>query len=241
MAAEPIPTPEAEESVRDATKRLARALESQDCDKISEFNISSRLVEDEEARCETLTTLFRDREVLGVQELTGGGVVDYEYGDYGITAVLVVEDDGLHHLAYADNLLEGETVDTPPAEEFDDVAEAAFDALVERDCEAFVDVANPRHGRGATEPEAVCAYVDANPLPALVESYPELRPESLGGNSDHALYSVSTPEETLTMVLGRAEDPGDGLSSTYEPLPKKAPEYGFVDLIATDPATAPEG
>ncbi len=209
----------------------------EDCKDISQFNLSSRPVEDKEARCEGLVSLLGGRKVLGSEEFDSGGVVDYEYGELGATAVFVVEDDGRFHLAYADTLLEGESVGTKPAEEFDAAADDAFAALSEADCDAFIEVANQRHGPGTAEEDAICDYVDANPVPGLVESFPDLEPELLGANADYALYSLSTPDQFLTMVLGRAEDP-KALSETYEPLPKDAPEFGFVDLIPTDPAEA---
>jgi len=233
----PLEPPQPKESIDDAVKRLAKALDSEDCKDISEFNLSSRPIEDEEARCDGLITLLGGRKVLGSEEFSSGGVVDYEYGELGVTAVFVVEDDRRFHLAYADTLLDGESVGTKPAEEFDAAAEDAFTALSESDCDAFIDVANQRHGPGTAEEDAICDYVDANPLPALVESFEELEPELIGANADYALYSLATPDEVLTMVLGRAEDSKE-LSETYEPLPDDAPEFGFVDLIATDPAEA---
>lgn len=235
--AEPLAPPQPKESIEAAVERFDSALESENCEGVSKFNLSSRPIADEEARCESLTFLA-GRKLLGSEQFGSGGVADYEYGDSGVTAVFVVEDDRRFHLAYVDTLLDGQSVGTEPAQEFDAAAEDAFTALSTRDCEAFVEVANQRHGPGAAPMGAICDYTDANPVPALVESFPDLEPELIGSNADYALYSLATPDQVLTMVLGRADDP-KGLSETYKPLAQDAPEFGFVDLIPTDPAKTP--
>ncbi|MDQ2675388.1 MAG: hypothetical protein M3Y34_01145, partial [Actinomycetota bacterium] len=231
---EPIAPPRAKESIEDAAERLTRALESGNCKEILEFDLSSRPSADEKARCEGLTTLLGGRKVLGSEEFKAGGVVDFEYGELGASAVLVVERDGRYHLAYVDTLLEGESAGTPAADEFDRAAADAFAALRDGDCDAFIQVANPRHGPGAAEKSAICDYVKASPVPGLAKSFPELKPMRLGANADYALYALATPDGFWTMVLGRAEDP-QMLSESYEPLPADAPEFGFVDLIPTVP------
>ncbi len=227
---EPLPPPRAIESLDDATNRLRKALEAGGCEDISAFNLSSRPTADEEARCNVLIALLGGSKVLGSEEFKAGGVADFDYGETGASAVFVVEDDGRYHLAYVDTLLQGVSAGTRPAREFDAAAAAAFVALRDRDCAAFAEVANPRHGPGALDGDAACDYVEANPVPGLAASDPELEPELLGANADYALYGLATPEEFVTMVLGRAEDPED-LPASYDPLPEDAPEFGFVDLI----------
>ena len=234
LTAEPLAPPRAKETIEDATTRFTKALDAGNCTEISEFNFSSRPIADERARCEGLVTLLGGRKTLGSEELDAGGVADFEYGESGASAVFVVEDDGRHHLAYVDTLLDGESVGTRAAGGFDPAAEGAFAALRDRDCDAFIEVANPRHGPGAAERGAICDYVRANPVPGLVKAFPELEPVRLGANADYALYSLATPRQFWTMVLGRAEDP-EILSESYEPLPADAPEFGFVDLIPTVP------
>jgi hypothetical protein len=231
--------PKAKESAEQASARFAEAISSDDCKDVYELNPISRAQYDTKERCE----LFRTRlahEVAGAEDFPGGAVIEYETGRTTQRVVAVLDADGLFHVVLFDSLLEGESIGTEPATEFDAAAESALGALADRDCDAFSEVAHLRYGPGgAPEPEATCEFVEQNPIPNMLDAYPDATLEPLGGNRDYAFYGFATPAAHVTFVMARQEDP-KGLPEAVDPLPDDAPEHAFVGLYLTNSGDDPD-
>jgi len=230
--AEPLGPPEAKESIKEAEARIAKAVASDDCDVVNELIPTSRSQLATEIRCEYLRRLD-GLEVLGSESFPGGGVIDYQFGDRVLTAILLVDTDGLYHVALYDPFNPKESVGTKPAKQFDAAADAAVEALADGDCDAYVATLHRRFGRGAAAPEnQICDLVEPNQVQAVRKVDPSAEPESLGGNGSYAFYSLGTPGYNLTLVLARQTD--EGVPEGVEPLPKDAAEYAYVDAYLTN-------
>jgi hypothetical protein len=88
-------------------------------------------------------------------------------------------------------------------------------------------------------PDQVCAFLDNSALTTFLASNPRAKPVRLGGNQDYAFYAVSGPQANFTIVMARESD--SGAAPGTPPLPKGAPEYGFVDAYQTNPPVKPAG
>jgi hypothetical protein len=106
------------------------------------------------------------------------------------------------------------------------------EALADKECNAFLDVAYRSPGRFAGGREQVCTFVEQNPIANAFEAYPKAKTKRLGGNGAYGFYSVSTPSVHYTVVL--AQQTEKGRPPEAPPLPKGAAEYGFVDAIVTN-------
>jgi hypothetical protein len=228
-----IKPPASQESVKDAEKNIMFLLASDDCDAINELNpVSRQEVLNTEERCESLKRLD-GLKVRGAEEYgDGGAVIDFASGKRAVSAVLIRDQDGRFHVAFIDLFRGVPSVDTKLAKQFDDAAERAVEALADKDCDAFVDVAYRRFGRGAGSTEQVCPRVEQNPFASAFEAYPKAKVKRLGGNEAYAFYSVSTPGVHYTIVL--AHETEKGAPKGAPPLPKGAAEYGFVDAYVTN-------
>ena len=230
LTGKPLALPKPKESIEEAAARIEEAIASEDCDVVNELHPLGRPQLRTDERCEALRKRL-DFELASSDEFDGGGVLDYENGT---SAVLILDADGLHHIALIDSLLEGESAGTNSAGQFDNAAKDVVAALEQRDCDAFIDAAHRRYGPGAApERETTCTFVENNPITTMREQYPRADLESLGGNADYALYGFATPAIHLTLVMARQDDP-ESLPETLEPLPKDAAEYGFVGLFVTN-------
>ena len=230
--AEPLGPPKAKESIKEAEARIAKAVASDDCDVVNELIPTSRSQLATDIRCEYLRRLD-GLEVLGSESFPGGGVIDYQFGDRVLTAILPVDTDGLYHVALYDPFNPKESVGTKPAKQFDAAADAAVEALADGDCDAYVAILHRRFGRGAAAPEnQICDLVEPNQVQAVRKVDPSAEPESLGGNGSYAFYSLGTPGYNLTLVLARQTD--EGVPEGVEPLPKDAAEYAYVDAYLTN-------
>jgi len=223
----------AQESVKEAEGKIMFLLDSDDCEAINELNpVSRQEVLNTEERCEYLKRLD-GLKVRGAEEYgDAGAVIDFASGKRTVSAVLIRDQDGLLHVAFIDLFRGVPSVDTKLAKQFDDAAERAVEALADKDCDAFLDVAYRRFGRGAGSTEQVCPRVEENPIAALFEAYPKAKVKRLGGNEAYGFYSVSTPAVHYTIVL--AHETEKGAPPEAPPLPKGAAEYGFVDAYPTN-------
>jgi hypothetical protein len=225
--------PAAQESIGEAEKKIRFLLASDDCDAINELNpVSRQEFLNTEDRCELLKRLD-GLKVRGAEEYgDAGAVIDFASGKRTVSAVLIRDRDGLFHVAFIDLLRGVPSVDTRFAKQFDGAAERAVEALADKDCDAFLDVAYRRPGRFAGSREQVCTFVEQNPIANAFEAYPKAKTKRLGGNEGYGFYSVSTPGVHYTVVL--AEQTEKGAPPEAPPLPKGAAEYGFVDAIVTN-------
>ncbi len=228
----PLDPPKSKESIDEASERFADVIESGDCDEIVALGALSRKTADEEARCKLFEARLAEAEAAGSEAYgDGGGVIDYEASGREFSAVLVLDQDGLYHLAYFDVFLGEPSVGTEQAKEFDDAADEAVEALQERDCDAVLAVSHSRLGPGALDEDAACTFVENNPIAGIFEVYPEAELESLGGNASYAFYGLAGPGSYQVLVMARQSD--DQLPEGAEPLPKGAPEYAFAGVFRT--------
>jgi hypothetical protein len=159
-------------------------------------------------------------------------VIDYRDGMSTISAVLVLDRDGLYHVAFLNPFNQGPTVGTPYAQQFDRAAKEAVEALEKGDCAAYLEVVFRRIGLGAGDKPRVCAFVDENPIGNLLAAQPDAELERAGGNADYGFYTLSTPAVNLTIVLARERD--EGAPPNAPDLPAGAAEYGFVSAYPTN-------
>jgi len=230
--AEPLGPPKAKESIQEAEARIAKAVASDDCDVVNELIPISRIQLVTDTRCEYLRRLD-GLEVLGSESFPGGAVIDYQFGVRVLTAILLVDADGLYHVALYDPYNPQESVGTKPAKQFDAAANAAVEALADGDCDAYVAILHRRFGRGAAAPEnEICGLVEPSQVQAVREVDSSAEPKSLGGNGSYAFYALGTPAYNLTLVLARQTD--KAVPEGVEPLPEDAAEYAYIDAFLTN-------
>ena len=228
----PLEPPQAKESLSEAQRRIDDLVNGDDCDEINTLNPITRTALNTPEHCDYLQQLA-GLEVVGKQEVPGGGLIEYERGEGVVTAILIVDSDRRYHVALLDPLNPGRTVGTPFAHEFDRVAAEAVEALQEPDCGRYLDLAH-RYGRAASlKPDEACEALTPNPVQAVLATAPSAKPTSLGGNSRYAFYSLASPSLQITMVLARQTN--EGLPKGIDPLPADAPEYAFIDGYQTSP------
>ena len=227
-AGPPLGFAEPKETLDEAQERIAEAVASEDCETVNELNPLSRPTLATDERCEYLRRID-GRHVTGASEYgEAGAVIDYATGIGTVSAVLIRDEDGLYHVAFLNPFNKSESVGTPYAKEFDDAAKDAIRALRERDCDAYLEVVFRRFGRGAGDEDAICSFVEENPVANLFEAQPDARVEKAGGNSAYAFYEVGTPGAALVMVLARADE--DVAPPDAPELPEGAAKYGYVDI-----------
>lgn len=235
----PLGVAKAKESIDEAVARIRRLIDSEDCEKVNTLNPLAVPALDTDERCEVLRERL-DLKVIDAEDFRAGGVIDYEFGEVGASAVTIIDADGRHHVAFIDALLEGESVGSELDKAFDEVADDALTALEDRDCDAFIAVAHRRYGPGAAPDRGqTCEFVENNPIPGVLQRYEEAELVGIGGNQDFAFYGLGAPAVHLTLVLARQEDPRP-LPASFEPLPDDASEHAFVTMYVTNRAGAPE-
>jgi hypothetical protein len=235
--ARPIGPPKAKESIKDAEKRIARTVESEDCDVVNELNPISREPLDSRTRCKYLQRLD-GLPVLGSDSFGGAGVIDYRFADRVLTALLIVDTDGLYHVALFDPLNPKPSVGTKFAkQEFGRAVDDATRALADSDCDAYIEVAHRRFGRGARPEKEICELIEPNPVQAIRSTDPDAKPEPLGGNASYAFYMLGSPGINFTLVLGRQTDAA--LPEGIDELPKGSAEYAYIDAYLTNRRAQP--
>jgi hypothetical protein len=237
-SAAPIGPPPQKETLGEAQKRIASALGSGDCDKIVALTLAAKSASSKtrEALCGVLKKGLAGATPTAGQSFKGlAGVLDYKVGARHLSAVLVRTDDGLYHVAFVDRFESGPTVGTPLAHQFEAAANAGFDALRKKDCDAYLEVVYAVSGVGARGREAVCPAVEHNPVNAVTTRTPSARPKLIGGNGYFAFYGVDGPLY-VTLALAR-EAPSQrptGLPPAVMALPKGAPEYAVLRAYLTN-------
>lgn len=216
----------------EAVDRIGAAGFSGDCAKINALTALSRPYD----ACKGLEDLVGQPVRAIASYGDAGGVIAYGSGEGVRNAILIVDSDGLFHVPLVDPIDTTQSIGTPFAAQFDAAARDTVDAMRARDCDRFRRVALVRFGSGAV-PDQVCEFLDNSALTAFLASNPGAKPVRLGGNQDYAFYAVSGPQANFTMVMARESD--DGVATGTPPLPKGAPEYGFVDAYQTNPPVKP--
>jgi hypothetical protein len=230
-SAEPLGPPKAKESIDEAQARIAKAVASDDCDKVNELNPINREALDTAARCEYLQRLD-GLKVLGAEKFESAGVIDYEFADRVLSALLVVDSDGLYHVLLFDAYNPKQSVGTEFAEqEFDQAVNRAVEALADGDCKAYLEVAHRRFGRGSRPDNEVCETIEPNPVQLIRDADPKAKPKPLGGNAAYAFYSLGSSRANFTLVLGRQTD--EAIPEGVDPLPEGHAEYAYIDAYLT--------
>ena len=242
--------PPVDETVDDAVKRIDEVLGSGDCEKINELNPLGRPALATEQRCEVLQRLD-GLEVADAAEYGKlGAVIAYQRGQGTINALLVRDSDGLLHVASFDPFIGESGTEGELAAEFEQVAEQGTEALADKDCESYLEVAYRRFGIGAGEDGEVCDRIENNIVAALLERGGKPQPVDLDGGSSYAFFGIDTPVSYLTLIAARQTEEGLPETTPMEiaELPKGAAEYGILDALRTNPrqpieapAEAPSG
>ena len=133
-APEPLGPPKPKESIDQAPTRINETLGSGDCDRIAKLNPLSRTTLDNPKRCAALKRLA-SRKATGATAYPGGGILDYAVGPRTLAAILVVDADGLYHIALLDPFVGKPSAGTPFAPQFDAAARKVATALTRRDCQ----------------------------------------------------------------------------------------------------------
>ena len=224
------------ESIEQAERRIAKALASGDCEAINGLNPLSRPGLSSQRRCAYLRRLD-GLPVTGAQAYgKAGAVIDYRSGERTISAVLVLDRDGLYHVAFLNPFNARPSVGTPYAPGFDRAAKQAVEALQKGDCAAYLEVVFRRIGLGTADKQQVCAFADQNPIGTLLAAQPEADLERAGGNADYGFHTVSAPTVNFTIVLAREQD--EGAPPSAPSLPKGAAKYGYVTAYLTNRSSA---
>lgn len=226
---QPVAPPAPKESIETAQARISEALSSDDCDVIHELNPLSRPELNTVDHCDSLKTLAR-APVVSFARYRGGAVIDYSSEGRIVTAVLIVDSDGLYRIATLDPYRTTPSVGSRVSAKFDRSARAAIKALRRNDCGAFLEVGLRRLGPDQS-PEVLCPYVNESPLNNFLLSDPKAQPQFLGGNGEYAFYRMSNAEVNFTIVMWRQSDLGVPQGSP--PLPAGAPEYAYFDAFLT--------
>jgi hypothetical protein len=238
-----IGPPPARESIDEAQERIAETIDSGDCDEINALApIASASAQDTEEHCRSLEALA-DLEVSDAASYGDlAGVIDYSAGDHVVSAILVRDSDGFFHIVFTNPFNRSPTVGTPEAKQFDAAVKAGLEALKEEDCEAFLEVANPRLGLGTLSKKEACQAVRASGFAEILADKRRTRLKPLGGNGSYAFYGLDTPTVYFTIVAAKAsrEVPASLRSSEVAKVPPGAPTYGYVQAFAVNRLEAAE-
>jgi hypothetical protein len=223
--------PKAEESIDNAQARIDETLSSGDCDRIAKLNPLGRASLDNPKRCAALKRLA-SLETTGADAYPGGGVIDYAVGPRTLTAILVVDSDGLYHIALLDPFVGKPSVGTPFAPRFDAAARKVATALARRDCQGYLAVASRQIGPGTLNRKQVCPLPEKNPFSVIGDQFPSAKPQRLGGNAYFAFYSYGTPGVNYTLLFARQSN--QGLPPTLPKIPRGAAPYSYLAAYPTN-------
>ncbi len=218
------------ESIDAARTRINETLSSGDCDRIAKLNPLSRPALDNPKRCAALKRLA-SLKATGVAAYPGGGIIDYAVGPRTLAAILVVDSDGLYHIALLDPFVGKPSVGTPFAPQFDAAARKVATALAHRDCQGFLAVASRQIGPGTLNRKQLCP-LPKNPFSVIGDRFPSAKPQRLGGNADFAFYSYGTAGVNYTLLFARESN--EGLPPTLPKVPKGAATYAYLMAYPTN-------
>lgn len=222
--------PKAKESIDAARARLHATLSTGDCDRIAKLNPLGRKTLDNPKRCAALKRLG-SLEATGAAAYPGGGIIDYAVGPRTLAVILIVDADGLYHIALLDPFVGKPSVGTPFAPQFDATARKVATALTHRDCQGFLAVASRQIGPGTLDRKQVCP-LPKNAFSVIGGRFPDAKPKRLGGNSDFAFYSYGTPGVNYTLLFARQSN--EGLPPTLPKVPKGAATYSYLASYPTN-------
>jgi hypothetical protein len=222
--------PKPKESIDQASTRINETLSSGDCDRIAKLNPLSRATLDNPKRCAALRRLA-SLKATGAAAYPGGGILDYAVGPRTLAAILVVDSDGLYHVALLDPFVGKPSAGTPFAPQFDTAARKVATALGRRDCQGFLAVASRQIGPGTLNREQLCP-LPKNPFSVIGEQFPSAKPQRLGGNADFAFYSYGTAGVNYTLLFARESN--QGLPPTLPKIPKGAATYSYLAAYPTN-------
>jgi hypothetical protein len=229
-APEPLGPPKPKESINQASTRINETLGSSDCDRIAKLNPLSRTTLDNPKRCAALKRLA-SLEATGAAAYPGGGILDYAVGPRTLAAILVVDSDGLYHVALLDPFVGKPSIGTPFAPQFDAAARKVAKALARRDCQGFLAVASRQIGPGTLNRKQLCP-LPKNPFSVIGDQFPSAKPKRLGGNADFAFYSYGTAGVNYTLLFARQSNAG--LPPTLPKVPKGAATYSYLAAYPTN-------
>jgi hypothetical protein len=230
VAPEQLGPPKPKESIDEASARINQTLGSGDCDRIAKLNPLSRTTLDNPKRCAALKRLA-SLEATGAAAYPGGGILDYAVGPRTLAAILVVDSDGLYHIALLDPFVGKPSIGTPFAPQFDAAARKVAKALARRDCQGFLAVASRQIGPGTLNRKQLCP-LPKNPFSVIGDQFPSAKPKRLGGNADFAFYSYGTPGVNYTLLFARQSNAG--LPPTLPKVPKGAATYSYLAAYPTN-------
>ncbi len=222
--------PKSKESIDQAQARINETLSSGDCDRIAKLNPLSRATLDNPKRCAALRRLA-SLKATGAAAYPGGGILDYAIGPRTLAAILVVDSDGLYHIALLDPFVGKPSVDTPFAPQFDATARKVATALAHRDCQGFLAVASRQIGPGTLNRKQLCP-LPKNPFSVIGDRFPSAKPQRLGGNAYFAFYSYGTAGVNYTLLF--AHQSNEGLPPTLPKVPKGAATYAYLGAYPTN-------
>jgi hypothetical protein len=229
-APEQLGPPKAKESIDQASTRINETLGSRDCDQIAKLNPLSRATLDNPKRCAALKRLA-SLKATGAAAYPGGGILDYAVGPRTLAAILVVDSDGLYHIALLDPFVGKPSIGTPFAAQFDAAARKVAKALAHRDCQGFLAVASRQIGPGTLNRKQLCP-LRKNPFSVIGAQFPSAKPQRLGGNADFAFYSYGTAGVNYTLLFARQSN--EGLPSTLPKIPEGAATYSYLASYPTN-------
>jgi hypothetical protein len=240
--AKPVGPPPQKETLAHAETRIRRAIASGGCGRIDALTLAAHRGADPqmlERICSALKRSLAGQTPTGGQSFKGlAAVLDYTIGTRHLAVVLVRGADGLYHIVFFDRFETGPTVGTPFARQFDGAVKLAFDALRNRDCDAYLKVAYVVTGPATKGRKAICSQVEKNLVAVALSRTPSARPRLIGGNRYFAFYGLDgVPYLTLAMAREAPSQRPPGLKAGVMVLPKGAPEYAFLRAY---PTNAPE-
>jgi hypothetical protein len=236
--AKPVGPPRQKESLADAEKRIASTVASGDCAKINALAVSPPKNASQQKLQKSCAKLKKrlGKKPSKMQSFKGlAGVFDHAGKKRNSTAVLLRGADGLYHFAFISRFVDGPTVGTPFAPQYNEVAKSAFAALKTKNCDAFLKFAYVVTGPASKGRQRVCPRFSKNIVARTVSKTPSATPKLIGGNRYFAFYGVNG-KTYVTLVLARQapsqRPPGTKPGKLV--VPKGAPEYAYVDAFATN-------
>jgi hypothetical protein len=199
-------------------ERMGKLLETtstkKDCAQLEEINARSLTrfpCPPEKGLRESMATF----EVVGTEDYGTGAVVDYKSGNAkdGASIVLFVAPDrswGIGRFGIVTDPSTG-TSDEDSRDGYDEAVELYLDAVRERDCKAFKEVAF------ITDKKDVCktSFAGTEPLAKRLKADPSAEPSYEGGNETYGFFTLETRKpvpENVTISVIRA---GAGEGETY--------------------------
>jgi hypothetical protein len=230
--------PPANETFEEARTRIDNVIQTRNCREINALSLLTTASPGDSAElCRSLQAVA-GLKVLGAAAYGDqAGVIDFAAGDHVLSMVVLRDSDGLFHVAFVSPFNGQTTINTPLASGFHRAAQGAVAAIRDRNCNAFMAVANRRLGPGTLPPPQACDAVTApGGLSELLKGSPKAKPISLGGNGFYAFYAVPTRTAFLTLVLAKETNAvPPSIASTSRALPRGAPRYGYVQAYQTGP------